>query len=52
MRLGLCLAILALLAPAAAHADIEIAMAAPMTGSDASAGEQMRDGARCRRSRI
>jgi branched-chain amino acid transport system substrate-binding protein len=27
-----------------ARADIEIAMAAPMTGSDASAGEQMRDG--------
>lgn len=27
-----------------AHADIEIAMVAPMTGSDASAGEQMRDG--------
>jgi branched-chain amino acid transport system substrate-binding protein len=27
-----------------AHADIEIAMAAPLTGSAASAGEQMRDG--------
>ncbi len=43
MRLGLALALLTFLAPAA-HADIEIAMVAPMTGSDASAGEQMRDG--------
>ncbi len=30
---------------APARADIEIALAAPMTGNDASAGEQMRDGA-------
>jgi branched-chain amino acid transport system substrate-binding protein len=29
---------------ASARADIEIAMVAPMTGNDASAGEQMRDG--------
>ncbi len=38
------LAIILLLLPVPALADIEIAMVAPMTGSDASAGEQMRDG--------
>ena len=43
MRLGLALALLTILAPAA-QADIEIAMVAPMTGSDASHGEQLRDG--------
>jgi branched-chain amino acid transport system substrate-binding protein len=43
MRLLLAALALTLL-PLAARADIEIAMAAPMTGSDASAGEQMRDG--------
>src|SRR5579859_6165305 len=43
MRLSLALALLVSLAPAA-RADIEIAMVAPMTGSDASHGEQLRDG--------
>jgi branched-chain amino acid transport system substrate-binding protein len=43
MRLALILLLPALLT-VAARADIEIAMVAPMTGSDASAGEQMRDG--------
>jgi branched-chain amino acid transport system substrate-binding protein len=43
MRFGLALAVLMFLAPAA-WADIEIAMVAPMTGSDASHGEQLRDG--------
>jgi branched-chain amino acid transport system substrate-binding protein len=43
MRLFFAALTLALL-PLAARADIEIAMAAPMTGTDASAGEQMRDG--------
>jgi branched-chain amino acid transport system substrate-binding protein len=41
----LTLPILALLVlPVTAQADIEIAVVGPMTGSDASAGEQMRDG--------
>jgi branched-chain amino acid transport system substrate-binding protein len=44
MRLGLAAVAFALLAPSA-HADIDIAMVAPMTGSDASHGEQLRDGA-------
>ena len=43
MRFGLAFALLTILAPAA-HADIEIAMVAPLTGSDASHGEQLRDG--------
>jgi branched-chain amino acid transport system substrate-binding protein len=43
MRLWLIPVLAALLAQPA-RADIEIAMVAPMTGSDASAGEQMRDG--------
>ena len=50
MRFGLALAIFTLLAPAA-YADIEIAMVAPMTGSDASHGEQLRDGG-CRHSPV
>jgi branched-chain amino acid transport system substrate-binding protein len=44
MRLGLAAIAFALIAPAA-YADIDIAMVAPMTGSDASHGEQLRDGA-------
>jgi branched-chain amino acid transport system substrate-binding protein len=43
MRFGLAFAFLILQAPGA-YADIEIAMVAPMTGSDASHGEQLRDG--------
>ena len=44
MRSGLAALAFALLAPYA-HADFDIAMVAPMTGSDASHGEQLRDGA-------
>jgi branched-chain amino acid transport system substrate-binding protein len=44
MRLGLAAVAFALLAPTA-YGDIDIAMVAPMTGSDASHGEQLRDGA-------
>src|SRR6202000_2660194 len=43
MRFGLAFAFLIVLAPAA-HGDIEIAMCAPLTGADASHGEQLRDG--------
>jgi len=43
MRLSLALAVMLL--PTFAHADIEVAMVAPMTGTNASFGEQMRDGA-------
>ena len=42
MRSGLAALAFALLAPYA-HADFDIAMVAPMTGSDASHGEQLRD---------
>ncbi|MDB5396289.1 MAG: livK [Rhodospirillales bacterium] len=44
MRLGLAVAAVVFLSPIA-EADIDIAMVAPMTGSDASHGEQLRDGA-------
>jgi len=43
MRTALIASLLVLVAPLA-RADIEIAMAAPLTGAAASAGEQMRDG--------
>jgi branched-chain amino acid transport system substrate-binding protein len=43
MRRQLLLGVLAFV-PGLSHADIEIAMVAPMTGSDASHGEQLRDG--------
>jgi len=46
MRPYLALALLlALELPPLAHAEIDIAMVGPMTGTDASFGEQMRDGA-------
>jgi branched-chain amino acid transport system substrate-binding protein len=43
MRFGLALFAFSLISPLAL-ADIEVAMVAPMTGSDASHGEQLRDG--------
>ena len=45
MRASLLVALSLILIPAAARADIEIAVVGPLTGSNAAAGEQVRDGA-------